>query len=71
MFDLHMNIDYAARLLRDLARRHGSMTKAIAHYHSSTDWRQEQYLAKFGSSYKRWERVLASGNSSSHAGRRQ
>lgn len=34
--DPHRNVDYAARFLRDLHKRHRSWSQAVAHYHSST-----------------------------------
>lgn len=70
MFDIHKNLDYAASYIKSLQRKHGSVTKAIAHYHSPTDWRQEQYLSKFDRSYRSWERTIASLSGSAALGAR-
>ena len=37
MFDPHANVDYAAQFLRELRRREGSWTLAVARYHAGPD----------------------------------
>jgi hypothetical protein len=41
-----MNIDYAARLLKEHYARHGSWQKAIGYYHSSTAHKATNYHAR-------------------------
>jgi soluble lytic murein transglycosylase-like protein len=48
MFDPHSNVDYAARLLKDLKAQEGSWTLAAARYHAGpdNDPAQKQYVCE-------------------------
>jgi hypothetical protein len=49
-----LNLHYAAKHLKELYKRHGNnMSKAVAHYHSSTSKYQKIYMRKFIPVYKR------------------
>ncbi|MFA3919245.1 transglycosylase SLT domain-containing protein [Ruegeria sp. 2012CJ15-1] len=47
MFDPQMNADHAARFLLDLYKEFHDWTAAAGAYHSRTQWRAQQYAAKF------------------------
>ncbi|MDP5220017.1 transglycosylase SLT domain-containing protein [Ruegeria sp. 2205SS24-7] len=47
MFDPQKNADHAARFLLDLHREFRNWTAAAGAYHSRTQWRAEQYAARF------------------------
>ncbi|OUS29954.1 hypothetical protein A9Q99_07805 [Gammaproteobacteria bacterium 45_16_T64] len=53
LYEPATNIDYAARYLKKLIRRHGSMAKAVAFYHSSTQRYQAIYLNNFWPVYQK------------------
>ena len=53
LYDPATNIDYAARYLKTLIGRHGSMSKAVAFYHSNTQRYQAIYLDNFWPVYQK------------------
>jgi len=56
MADLYnpaINIDYSARYIKKLIQRHGSMSKAVAFYHSNTQRYQAIYLDNFWPIYQK------------------
>ncbi|MCR4264802.1 transglycosylase SLT domain-containing protein [Nitratireductor sp. ZSWI3] len=48
MLDPHRNVDYAARFLVDLKKRHGSWSMAVARYHAgpNNDPAQKRYVCR-------------------------
>ncbi len=50
-FDPAQNVAYAARFLADLHRRHGNWPAAIAHYHSATPERGQEYLRRVNAAW--------------------
>lgn len=54
LFDTRTNIFYAAKYLRRLLNRHGSIKQAVAHYHSNTDKYQNIYLSHFWPIYQQY-----------------
>jgi soluble lytic murein transglycosylase-like protein len=44
LFDLNINVEYAASLLKQLYNSHGSWQKAVQHYHSA----RPEYNGKYG-----------------------
>ncbi len=48
MFDPHRNVDYAARFLVDLKRRHSTWSMAVARYHAGpdNDPAQKRYICR-------------------------
>ena len=61
MFDPHRNVDYAARFLADLHRRHLSWSMAVARYHAGpdNDPAQKRYVCRVianmvASGFGRW-----------------
>ncbi|MCG8672196.1 MAG: lytic transglycosylase domain-containing protein [Pseudomonadales bacterium] len=52
LFDPETNILYAAKYFRQLLNRHGTIKKAVAHYHSNTDRYQRIYLSQFWPIYQ-------------------
>lgn len=58
LFEPRNNINYAAKYLASLIRRHGSVQGAVAHYHSNTEEYQSRYLALFMPIFER-QQVLA------------
>lgn len=57
------NIDYSARYIKKLIQRHGSMSKAVAFYHSNTQHYQAIYLDNFWPVYQK-HILLARGDPS-------
>ena len=55
MFEINPNISYAASFLKQLKNRHGSWDKAIKHYHSSDPKKNNPYLIKVKSFWKKVE----------------
>ena len=55
MFEVNPNISYAASFLKQLKNRHGSWDKAIKHYHSSDPKKNNPYLIKVKSFWKKVE----------------
>ncbi|MBV1920460.1 MAG: transglycosylase SLT domain-containing protein [Pseudomonadales bacterium] len=53
LYDPAVNIDYSARYIKKLIRRHGSMSKAVAFYHSNTQRYQAIYLDNFWPIYQK------------------
>lgn len=53
MLDPETNISYGARYLAQLMHRHGTLEKAVAHYHSGTPKYQKRYLKAFRPIYRR------------------
>jgi hypothetical protein len=51
VLDPNWNVAYGARLLRNLAARHGSWEKAVGFYHSGNPQRQAVYLANVARNY--------------------
>lgn len=54
LFDPVVNIHYAARYLRKLMSRHGTLKQAVAHYHSNTQKYQTIYLSLFWPIYQQY-----------------
>ena len=55
MFEVNPNISYAASFLKQLKNKHGSWDKAIKHYHSSDPKKNNPYLIKVKSFWKKVE----------------
>ena len=55
MFEVNPNISYAASFLKQLKNKHGSWDKAIKHYHSSDPKKNNPYLIKVKSFWKKAE----------------
>ena len=55
MFEVNPNISYAASFLKQLKNKHGSWDKAIKHYHSSNPKKNNPYLIKVKSFWKKAE----------------
>ena len=55
MFEVNPNISYAASFLKQLKNKHGSWDKAIKHYHSSDPKKNNPYLIKVKSFWKKIE----------------
>ena len=55
MFEINPNISYAASFLQQLKNKHGSWDKAIQHYHSSDPKKNNPYLVKVKSFWKKVE----------------
>jgi len=55
MFEVTPNISYAASFLKQLKSKHGSWDKAIKHYHSSDPKKNNPYLIKVKSFWKKVE----------------
>ena len=55
MFEVNPNISYAASFLKQLKNKHGSWDKAIKHYHSSDPKKNNPYLMKVKSFWKKVE----------------
>ena len=55
MFEIDPNISYAASFLKQLKNRHGSWDEAIKHYHSSDPKKNNPYLIKVKSFWKKAE----------------
>ena len=55
MFEVTPNISYAASFLKQLKNKHGSWDKAIKHYHSSDPKKNNPYLIKVKSFWKKVE----------------
>ena len=55
MFEINPNISYAASFLKQLKNKHGSWDKAIKHYHSSDPKKNNPYLIKVKSFWKKAE----------------
>ena len=55
MFEVNPNISYAASFLQQLKNKHGSWDKAIKHYHSSDPRKNNPYLIKVKSFWKKVE----------------
>lgn len=53
LLDPETNADYAARYLRDLRQETGSWGRAVAAYHSRTNWRGADYACKVSRNYGR------------------
>jgi len=53
LYDPAINIDYSAQYIKKLIRRHGSMSKAVAFYHSNTQRYQAIYLDNFWPIYQK------------------
>jgi len=53
LYDPAVNIDYSARYIKKLIQRHGSMSKAVAFYHSNTQRYQAIYLNNFWPVYQK------------------
>ena len=53
LYDPAINIDYSARYIKKLIQRHGSMSKAVAFYHSNTQRYQAIYLDNFWPIYQK------------------
>ncbi|MGB3623512.1 lytic transglycosylase domain-containing protein [Ketobacter sp. MCCC 1A13808] len=53
LFEPRANINYAARYLGSLIKRHGDVENAVAHYHSNTEKFQDIYLKGFLPIYQR------------------
>ena len=54
LFDPQTNIFYAAKYLRKLLNRHGTLKEAVAHYHSNTEKYQAIYLSQFWPIYQQF-----------------
>lgn len=54
LFDPETNINYAAKYLRRLMTRHGTLKKAVAFYHSNTHKYQTIYLSLFWPIYQQY-----------------
>ena len=57
-FNPSFNLDYAAKHLAELKKRHGSDAAAVAHYHSRTSKLQKAYLARFNRKWHKSPLVL-------------
>lgn len=55
MFEVNPNISYAASFIKQLKNKHGSWDKAIKHYHSSDPKKNNPYLIKVKSFWKKVE----------------
>lgn len=55
MFEVNPNISYAASFIKQLKNKHGSWDKAIKHYHSSDPKKNNPYLIKVNSFWKKVE----------------
>ena len=55
MFEVNPNVSYAASFLKQLKSKHGSWDKAIKHYHSSDPKKNNPYLIKVKSYWKKVE----------------
>ena len=55
MFEVNPNISYSASFLKQLKNKHGSWDKAIKHYHSSDPKKNNPYLIKVKSFWKKAE----------------
>ena len=55
MFEINPNISYAASFLKQLKNRHGSWDEAIKYYHSSDPKKNNPYLIKVKSFWKKAE----------------
>ena len=55
MFEVNPNISYAASFLKQLKNKYGSWDKAIKHYHSSDPKKNNPYLIKVKSFWKKVE----------------
>ena len=53
LFNPETNIFYAAKYLRKLLDRHGTLKDAVAHYHSNTEKYQAIYLSQFWPIYQK------------------
>ena len=53
MFEINPNISYAASFIKQLKNRHGSWDEAIKHYHSSDPKKNNPYLIKVKSFWKK------------------
>lgn len=53
LYNPAINIDYSARYIKKLILRHGSMSKAVAFYHSNTQRYQAIYLDNFWPVYQK------------------
>jgi soluble lytic murein transglycosylase-like protein len=53
MISPEKNIEYAASLLRELKEQHGTLTRAVAFYHSPTPKYQNKYLKRFMPVYRK------------------